>query len=89
MVEVQVISDAKNSLGEGPMWNIRENALYWTDAKGHPRVQRWDPKTGKIDEWEMPDDAKEEDLYEKFLEYLADCVKNGDVTPFEFEEQTD
>tara|TARA_R100000329_G_scaffold39480_1_gene37057 strand:- start:224 stop:442 length:219 start_codon:yes stop_codon:yes gene_type:complete len=42
-----------------------------------------------LDEWEMPDDAKEEDLYEKFLEYLADCVKNGDVTPFEFEEQTD
>ena len=55
MVELQVISDAKNALGEGPMWNIRENALYWTDAKENPRVQRWEPKTGKIDEWEMPD----------------------------------
>ena len=39
-----------------------------------------------LDEWEMPDDAKEEDFYDKFLEYLADCVKNGDVTSFEFEE---
>ena len=43
-------------------------------------------KVTYLDEWEMPDDAKEEDLYEKFLEYLADCVKNGDVTPFEFKE---
>tara|TARA_R100001509_G_C4708313_1_gene162422 strand:+ start:45 stop:236 length:192 start_codon:yes stop_codon:yes gene_type:complete len=39
-----------------------------------------------LDEWEMPDNAKEEDVYDKFLEYLADCVKNGDVTAFDFEE---
>ena len=37
------------------MWNTKENALYWTDAKERPRIQRWEPKTEKIDEWAMPD----------------------------------
>ncbi|MDA0655802.1 MAG: SMP-30/gluconolactonase/LRE family protein [Proteobacteria bacterium] len=55
MADVELLVDAKNTLGEGPMWNNREQALYWTDAKGAPRIQRWDPKTCKVDEWAMPD----------------------------------
>jgi hypothetical protein len=27
----------------------------------------------------------EEDAYEKTLEYLSDCVKNGDVSAFNYE----
>ena len=55
MVDVEVVVEAKNILGEGPMWNDREQALYWTDAKERPRIQRWRPKTGAVDEWAMPD----------------------------------
>ncbi|HAA93420.1 MAG TPA: calcium-binding protein [Rhodospirillaceae bacterium] len=55
MADVEVLVEAKNTLGEGPMWNVRDQALYWTDAKGKPRIQRWDPKSGDINEWAMPD----------------------------------
>ena len=55
MAEVEVIVEAENTLGEGPMWNVRDQALYWTDAKGKPRIQRWEPKSGEVIEWAMPD----------------------------------
>ena len=29
----------------------------------------------------------EEDAYEKLLDYLAECVRYGDVTVFEFKEE--
>ena len=55
MPEIECLVDAGNSLGEGPIWNPREQAIYWADSKGRPRIQRLDPKTGSVDEWEMPD----------------------------------
>lgn len=32
------------------------------------------------------DAESEEDAYEKLLDYLAECVRYGDVTVFEFKE---
>jgi sugar lactone lactonase YvrE len=55
MPEIECLVDAGNALGEGPIWNPREQAIYWADSKGRPRIQRLDPKTGSVDEWEMPD----------------------------------
>jgi sugar lactone lactonase YvrE len=34
MYEVEQIFDAQNILGEGPVWNDEENALYWVDIEG-------------------------------------------------------
>lgn len=55
MPEIECLVKAGNTLGEGPIWSPREQAIYWADSKGHPRIQRLDPKTGRVDEWEMPD----------------------------------
>lgn len=55
MPDIECIVEAKNTLGEGVIWNPREQAIYWADSKGRPRIQRLDPKTGTIDEWDMPD----------------------------------
>jgi L-arabinonolactonase len=55
MAEVEVVAETGNVLGEGPMWNTREQALYWTDSKGSSKIQRYDPKTGTVDHWDMPD----------------------------------
>lgn len=55
MPEIETVADVGNTLGEGVIWNPREQAIYWADSKGKPRIQRCDSKTGAIDEWAMPD----------------------------------
>ena len=41
-------------LGEGPLWSQREQALYWVDILT-PRLNRLDPATGEIRQWDMPE----------------------------------
>lgn len=41
-------------LGEGPVWNGREQALYWVDIRA-PAVRRLDPSTGERRSWAMPE----------------------------------
>jgi hypothetical protein len=33
--------------------------------------------------------STEEEAYEKFLDYLAECVRYGDVTVFDFKERNE
>ncbi len=49
------VFDAKDILGEGPVWSIEEQALYWVDIK-RPALQRWNPATGEHTVWHMPAD---------------------------------
>jgi sugar lactone lactonase YvrE len=56
MAKVDCVVEATNTLGEGVIWNTREKALYWLDSQGQPRIQRLDPKTGKVRTWDMPDE---------------------------------
>ncbi len=51
---VQCVVDARNRLGEVPVWDVREQALYWVDIEGR-LLQRLTVGTGKVDRWEMPD----------------------------------
>jgi sugar lactone lactonase YvrE len=39
--------------GESPFWHPREQRLYWVDIPGK-RVRRWDPASGKREEWSLP-----------------------------------
>lgn len=42
------------ALGEGPLWSVREQALYWVDIKA-PALHRWDPASGARRSWTMPE----------------------------------
>lgn len=45
MSEVELAFDSRDTLGEGPMWSVKEQALYWVDIEGFA-VNRWDPGSG-------------------------------------------
>ena len=48
------VVDAKNKLGEGPVWDMRQQALYWVDIEGR-LLQRFTPATGEVESWTMPE----------------------------------
>ena len=48
--EADCVWKAGATLGEGPLWSVREQALYWVDILGH-RLFRYDPKTERRAEW--------------------------------------
>ncbi|MDG2004353.1 MAG: SMP-30/gluconolactonase/LRE family protein [Novosphingobium sp.] len=52
--EIKRIVDAKNVIGETPVWSVAERVLYWIDCED-PKLQRWDPATGEVAQWPMPD----------------------------------
>ncbi len=54
MVDVRLVLDAQNYLGETPIWSVREQALYWVNCEHPPQIHRLDPTSGKHDVWEMP-----------------------------------
>jgi len=57
VIEVQVerIGETEDSIGETPVWRGGENALYWIDCDGPPRLQRWRADTGETHGWPMPE----------------------------------
>lgn len=52
--EVRLLVDAKNVLGEAPVWDDREGVLWWVDNL-NPSVWRYDPSTGSSQSWAMPE----------------------------------
>ena len=42
------------SVGEGPVWDVGDQALYWIDIVGR-KVLRHDPHTGASRTWDVPD----------------------------------
>ncbi|MCB1495102.1 MAG: SMP-30/gluconolactonase/LRE family protein [Bauldia sp.] len=51
---VECVVDCRNKLGEVPVWDVAEQALYWVDIEGR-LLQRLEPATGRLDRWEMPE----------------------------------
>ena len=51
---VRCVVDCHNKLGEVPVWDEEEGALYWVDIEGK-LLQRYHPSTGKVDTWKMPE----------------------------------
>jgi sugar lactone lactonase YvrE len=54
MLKLEVFSDRKESLGEGPLWDVKEQRLYWIDSYG-PAVHRADAKGGDKKSWILPE----------------------------------
>jgi len=52
-ITIEKIGEVKNKLGEGPVWDVAEKALYWIDG-GAPAIYRLDPKTNDVKSWKTP-----------------------------------
>ena len=50
---VECVVDARNTIGESPVWSPRDAALYWVDIPAG-RVLRWSPATGEQRSWQLP-----------------------------------
>lgn len=48
------VLDARNHVGEGPIWDRRDNRLYWVDIRA-PALLSFDPADGKTAQWPMPE----------------------------------
>ena len=52
MTDIELVLDCKNTLGEGPMWSVKEQLLYWVDIESHA-VHRLDPATGAHESYDL------------------------------------
>jgi sugar lactone lactonase YvrE len=50
--EPECVLEACAELGDGPVWDHRESALWWVDINGHA-VHRFDPATGEDTAYDM------------------------------------
>jgi sugar lactone lactonase YvrE len=60
-IRIECVQECRNHLGEGPVWDVDEGALYWVDGTGrrvgNPSIWRWNPRTGKVDTWSLEHDV--------------------------------
>lgn len=54
MPQVRAVGDTIDILGEGPVWDVQEQALYWVHIR-RPAVHRWDGASGNVTTWPMPE----------------------------------
>lgn len=54
MTEVKCVWPAGAVVGEGPIWDAEEGAVYWVDIKA-PAVHRYAPASGGTRSWPMPE----------------------------------
>lgn len=51
-----IVSPTRDRLGECPLWDGRDNCLFWIDSKA-PVVRRLHPASGGHTEWTLPSDV--------------------------------
>lgn len=61
MPAIECIAPVQSILGEGPIWNEREQALYWIDA-WQPLILRWQHASARVDTWRLPDALNHEPI---------------------------
>ena len=52
-MRIEVVVDVKTILGEGPLWDVEQQRLYWIDATGM-RVFRATADGREIRAWDVP-----------------------------------
>ena len=53
MINVSICVDCTNTLGEGPLWDIAEQRLYWVDSMG-PHIMSCAADGSDVQSWAMP-----------------------------------
>lgn len=53
-MEIREVHPSQDKLGEVPVWDVAEQALYWVDIE-NSRLRRFDYVSGRIDEWSFPE----------------------------------
>lgn len=53
MLRIDLLVDARAALGEGPLWDVAEQRLYWIDSFGD-KVHRCDAGGGERRSWDVP-----------------------------------
>jgi L-arabinonolactonase len=54
MLRIELLIDARNELGEGPLWDVDEQRLYWIDSHGKS-VHRCDAQGRDMRSWFVPE----------------------------------
>ena len=52
-IEIECVADVRCQLGEGPLWDAREQAVYWVDAD-KARIYRLEYPGGPLEHWDLP-----------------------------------
>lgn len=55
-VEAQLVLDARNAVGESPVWSAAEDTLYWVDIPLRT-LWSWQARTGITRQWTLPEMA--------------------------------
>jgi L-arabinonolactonase len=53
-VKISQVETQRCTIGEGPVWDVAEQALYFIDILGK-KVLRFDPTNGQTQTWDVPD----------------------------------
>lgn len=53
-LQVELVLDARNGVGESPVWDAAEQALYWVDIPAR-RLCRWSAADAALAEWLAPE----------------------------------
>ena len=70
MIRIEVFSASKDALGEGPLWDVNEQRLYWIDSYG-PAIHRADASGGDRKRCRVPEPIGSLALREKGGAVLA------------------
>jgi L-arabinonolactonase len=54
VTDIRCAAQRFNKLGEVPVWDVAEQALYWVDIEGRA-LQRLHPETGEVRVWNLPE----------------------------------
>jgi len=54
MLRIEVLGDGRDELGEGPLWDVQEQRLYWIDSHGGA-IHRADARGREKRTWRLPE----------------------------------
>lgn len=53
-MQAELVLDARNGVGESPVWRVAEQALYWVDILGRT-ISRWQMSNQAVTTWKAPE----------------------------------